>query len=78
MEIDIENESYYYNNTKQERTKKRLIQISELWLEEVWIAQFWIPWIMSWLYIERIWDYSDAEYDSYIEWIKDLKKQKWI
>lgn len=76
MSINIKNESYYYNKENEERTKNRLIEIDKLWLSEVWIAEFWIPWIMSWLYIERIWEYSDDDFKLEIEWIKDLLKSK--
>ena len=76
MPINIENESYYCNRENEKRTKDRLIEIDKIWLSEVWIAEFWIPWIMSWLYIEKIWNYSDDDFESYIEWIKDLLKSK--
>lgn len=56
----------------EERTKNRLTQISEIGMTEVGTAEFGVKGIMSGLYIERVWDYDDKNWDEYIEWAKDL------
>lgn len=65
-----------YDKKLMERTKERLLLIESLGMEEVSIGQFGIPSLMSGLYIEMIWDYSDDDFNSYIEWVKILKKRK--
>ena len=59
-----------------ERTKERLLLIESLCMKEVSIGKFGIPSLMSGLYIEMIWNYSEDDFNSYIEWIKILKKRK--
>lgn len=75
----INNEWFYKYWEPKDITKKRLIQIFDLWLREVWIAHFWLPWRMSWLYIESIWSDTSKEWNSYIRWVKTflpLKNEK--
>lgn len=59
-----------------ERTKARLIKIQEIGMTETGIASFGIKGVMSGLYIEKVWDYSDEDFNSYLEWVIELKKQK--
>jgi len=70
--IDINSEDLYRCKEPQEITKARLTEISDLGMEEVGIAQFGIKGIMSGLYIERIWNYSDEEWKDYMDWVKEL------
>lgn len=56
----------------EERTKKRLTQISDMGMTEVGIAQFGVHGIMSGLYIEKVWNYSDEDWNGYIEWAQTL------
>lgn len=55
-----------------ERTKNRLMEIVDCGMEEVGVAQFGVPGIMSGLYIERVWQYSDEKWEDYMTWAKDL------
>lgn len=59
-----------YDKKLMERAKERLLLIESLGME-VSIGQFGIP-----SYIEMIWDYSDDDFNSYIKWVKILKKRK--
>jgi len=70
--IDINSEDLYRCKEPQEITKARLTEISDLGMEEVGIAKFGIKGIMSGLYIERIWNYSDEEWKDYMDWVKEL------
>jgi len=72
--FDINRSDFYeYNKTElQERTKKRLIEIAECGMEEVGIAQFGYKNVMSGLYIEMIWHYSNNDFNDYMQWAKEL------
>jgi hypothetical protein len=59
-----------------ERTKNRLTQIVDCGMEEVGVAQFGVPGIMSGLYIEYVWEFSDEKWEDYMTWAKDLIKEK--
>ena len=60
----------------EQRTEVRLKQIAELGMTLCGVAQWGIEGIMSGLYIERIWNDSKEEWDSYLEWVKDLKNRR--
>lgn len=70
----IERKDFYmYDKPEiEERTKSRLVQISEMGMIVIGTAQFGIEGIMSGLYIEKIWSYSDREWNDYIEWVSKL------
>lgn len=59
-----------------ERTKQRLTEIAELEMEEVGIAEFGYKGIMSGLYIEKVWSYSDEDFKDYMDWTKELISSK--
>lgn len=67
-----------YNTTPEltERTRKRLIEISEAGLVLVGNGEFGVFGIMSGMYIERVWNYSEQEWNKYLIWAKDLIKRK--
>ncbi len=68
---------YEYDKPEfKERTKNRLSQIVEMGMTEIGIASFGIEGIMSGLYIEKVWNYSDEDWDSYIDWVKSLLNKK--
>ena len=54
------------------RTKKRISEIEECGMSEVGIAQFGYKDVMSGLYIEKVWHYSDEEFKDYMDWAKSL------
>jgi len=62
----------FYTGQFDERTRARLTKILNLGMIEVSIAEFGFPGVMSGLYIERVWSYSDEEFLDYLEWAKDL------
>lgn len=67
---------YLYNEpTLEKRTRDRLTQMAELGMEEVSTAEFGIYGVMSGLYIEKVWRYSDKEFDEYMDWVKSLIKK---
>lgn len=73
------NRSDLYQYKKPEfkkRTESRLIRMAELGMSETGIASFGITNIMSGLYIEIVWHYSEKEFDDYIKWVQDLINEK--
>lgn len=73
------NRSDFYPYGKPElksQTKARLEQIADIGMREVGLAQFGVDGLMSGLYIERVWNYSDKEWDEYIGWVELLIKSK--
>lgn len=76
--INVDRKEFYYslNQDIKERTRNRLIQMNELGMELVGSGQFGIPEIMSGLYIEKVWNYSDKDFDEYLDWVKQLIKEK--
>ncbi len=73
--IDIYREDLYKYKEPKDRTRKRLIQISEMGMTEVADAEFGVRDIMSGLYIEKVWRFTDEEWDSYIEWVHTVIKK---
>lgn len=68
---------YYCNDADSDKiTEQRLFQIWKLGLKAMGYGQFGINNVMSGLYIEMIWNYSEKQWDDYIEWIKQLKNEK--
>lgn len=63
---------------KRRETKNRLTRISEMGMTEVGTAEFGVSGIMSGLYIERVWNMTDAQFDDYMEWTQGLINSKSI
>lgn len=77
MSIDFvdRKDLYMYDKPElKERTRNRLKIIQELGMTECGVAEFGIKGVMSGLYIERVWNFSDKDFDDYISWIKELVK----
>ena len=72
-EIDVTEPSYYEYGGNCDRTLQRLIEIKELGMSVVGTGHFGIEGVMSGLYIERVWAYSNEKWDSYINWVKEIK-----
>lgn len=72
--IDIHNPNYYENGKpeKIDRTEKRLKEISDLGMTETGNFSFGIEGVMSGLYIEKVWSYSDEDFDGYLDWVRSL------
>ena len=69
----------FYEHSKpelKERTKKRLTEMAELGMKETGLGSFGYENIMSGLYIEKVWSYSDENFKAYIDWVKELIKTK--
>lgn len=77
MKNYIDSPDLYLHNKPElkERTKSRLTEISELGMELVGVAEFGIKDVMSGLYIEKVWHYSDKDWKEYIDWVKELKNK---
>lgn len=77
---DVDRNDLYEYGKERERTRKRLLEISECGMEEVGIGQFRLKGVMSGLYIEKVWDCSDEAFKDYMDWAKGLieesKKQQ--
>ena len=70
--FDIEREDLYEYNKPKERTRKRLTEIAECGMEEIGIASFGYKGVMSGLYIEKVWGFSDEDFKDYMDWAKCL------
>lgn len=69
--IDIEDESYYELKRNHERTRSRLIRIAETGAEDVEIGHFGVRCVVSGLYIEKVWQYDDEQFDDYMNWFSE-------
>ena len=74
--FNVDRSDFYEYDKPKEITKKRLLEIAEMGMHEVGVAQFGIPGIHSGLYIERVWSFSEIEWNDYITWVKDLVNAK--
>lgn len=72
VNFDINNDDFYEKNKPKERTRKRLIEIAECGMQEVGIASFGVKGVVSGLYIEKVWSYSDKDFNEYMDWAKSL------
>jgi hypothetical protein len=70
--FDIEREDFYEHGQPKERTRKRLAEIAECGMEEIGSAQFGYKGVMSGLYIEKVWSYSDEAFKDYMDWARGL------
>jgi len=77
-DIDIDNQDYYeYDKPENtERTRARLIELRDMGMTDCGNQQFGVNGIMSGLYIEMVWRYTDEEFDDYLEWVKELVEIK--
>jgi hypothetical protein len=70
--FDIEREDLYQYDQPKDRTRKRLFEIAECGMEECSSTQFGYKGIMSGLYIEMVWSFSDEAFNDYMNWAKGL------
>lgn len=75
--IDVNKKEYYseylYPGSK-DRTFKRLKEINDCGMTETGYGSFGCKGVMSGLYIEKVWDYSDESWNSYMNWARKLIK----
>lgn len=73
-----EREDFYRHDQPElkERTKNRLQIIQDKGMTEVGVADFGIRGVVSGLYIERVWSYSDEDFNKYMEWVDEVKSRK--
>ncbi len=75
----VERNDFYLHKCSEEKrkeTESRLTRIQEMGMTEVGVAEFGVEGIMSGLYIERVWNMSDADFDDYMEWTQGLINSK--
>jgi hypothetical protein len=72
--FDINREDLYEVGKPKGKTRERLTRMAELGMEEVNEAQFGIPGVMSGLYIEIVWGFSDEDFNDYLKWVENLIK----
>lgn len=71
--FNIDEQSFYEHDSKNnQRTRRRLIRMAELGMEIVGNGHFGVGDVMSGLYIEMVWSYSDEKFDDYIKWVEEL------
>lgn len=63
---------YFSKEENREEIKDRLATIWDMGLSDLGNGQFGIKDVMSGLYIEMIWRYTNKEFTDYMEWTKDL------
>ena len=75
--IDINNSFFYMYNRKDKKqeTKLRLQQLVDLGCTELGVASFGIDGVFSGLYIERVWNLSEKDWNDYLNWIIELKNK---
>lgn len=78
MQIDVNNDNYYaYDKPEiKSRTLRRLKRIKRAGMTEVGHGQFGYSGIMSGLYIEMVWNYSDDNFNDYMNWAEGLIRRK--
>jgi hypothetical protein len=74
--MDIEQFIAHTDYEIRERTKNRLLEILKIGMTEVGNAQFGVEGIMSGLYIEMVWSFSEEDWNGYIKWAKELIQAK--
>ena len=70
--FDIDRNDLYEYDKSKDRTRQRLTEIAKCGMEECGIAQFGYKDVMSGLYIEKVWSYSDEDFNDYMDWVKEL------
>jgi len=72
--INVDNPKYYdfIKPENNERTRERLVLLSQCGMVEIGVGQFGVNGVMSGLYIEMIWTFSDDEFKEYMEWALSL------
>lgn len=70
--FDIDRKDLYEYNKPKERTRKRLIEMVECGMEEIGIVNFGYKGVISGLYIEKVWRYSDEDFKDYMDWVKGI------
>lgn len=73
-QFDVNHEDLYRHDRPElkERTKARLIEMASCGLSIVGYGQFGHPGVMSGLYIEMVWSYSEKDFQEYMEWTRSL------
>ena len=76
--IFVENLNFYAHDSQEHdlRTKERLIRIIKSGMQIVGDGEFGYPGIVSGLYIERVWSYSNKDFEDYMQWAKELIAHK--
>ena len=68
--MNHKNPTYYSFdiNIDNELTEERLKQLSSLGCKEVGFGEFGINGVFSGLYLEKVWNYTEVEWNEYIKW----------
>lgn len=76
--FDVEDRFNYEHGKPdlKERTKKRLIRISDCGMTISGSGEFGYDGVMSGLYIEKVWSYPAKDFNSYMKWVIGLIKRK--
>jgi hypothetical protein len=72
--IDINNDDLYEYKKDRQRTKQRLQQLIDLGCEEIGVFSFGIKDVFSGLYIEKVWSYSEKDWNDYMDFTNKLIK----
>jgi hypothetical protein len=66
----------YMVGQPKERTRERLVRIAESGFELVGNGEFGLRGIVSGLFIEKVWHYSDEAFNDYLNWMISVKGEK--
>jgi hypothetical protein len=75
--FDVTNTAFYRYDKPElnEVIKSRLTQMAELGMEVCGYGEFGIKGVMSDLYIEKVWNYTDEDFTAYMGWVESLLKR---
>lgn len=72
VKFDINRSNLYEQGKPKEQTRKRLSEIAQCGMEELSLGEFGFRGLTSGLFIEKVWSYSDTEFNGYMNWTKEL------
>ena len=78
MEINVDNREYYEfgKPEKDDQTKSRLLGMKKMGMIDFGNFQFGVDGVVSGIWIERVWSFSNKDWKSYMEWAQSVIDKK--
>jgi hypothetical protein len=70
--FNVDRYDFYEYNKPRERTRARLMEMADLGMEETGSWCFGYRGAMGGLYIEMVWEKSDEDFKSYMDWAREM------